>query len=56
MITVFYVLFYVYPISKARSSTVRRYQGQKNPNKMVGTGAAMRRYPTSKGKGEGVRW
>ena len=32
-------------------------QGQKNPNKTVGTGAAVRRYPTPKGKGEApVRW
>ena len=27
-------------------------QGQKNPSKMVGTGTAVRRYPTSKGKRE----
>ena len=27
-------------------------QGQKNPSKTVGTGVAVRRYPTSKGKGE----
>ena len=32
-------------------------QGQRNPSKMVGTGAAVRRYPTSKGKGEApARW
>ena len=27
-------------------------KGQRNPSKMVGTGVAVRRYPTSKGKGE----
>ena len=27
-------------------------QGQRNPGMMVCTGAAVRRYPTSKGKGE----
>ena len=32
-------------------------QGQRNPNKTVGTGAAVRRYPMSKGKGEvPARW
>ena len=33
-------------------------QGQKNPSKTVGTGVAVRRYPTSKGKGEAPerRW
>ena len=32
-------------------------QGQRNPSRMVGTGAAVRRYPTSKGKGEApARW
>ena len=32
-------------------------QGHRNPSKMVGTGAAVRRYPTSKGKGEApARW
>ena len=32
-------------------------QGQKNPSKMVGTGSAVRTYPTSKGKGEApARW
>ena len=31
--------------------------GQRNPSKMVGTGAAVRRYPSSKGKGEApARW
>ena len=27
-------------------------QGQRNPRKTAGTGAAVTRYPTSKGKGE----
>jgi len=27
-------------------------QGQRNPSKTVGTGVAVRRYPTPKGKGE----
>ena len=32
-------------------------QGQRNPSKMVGTAAAVRSYPTSKGKGEALaRW
>ena len=32
-------------------------QGQRNPSKTVGAGAIVRRYPTSKGKGEApVRW
>ena len=32
-------------------------QVQNNPSKTVGTGAAMRRYPTSKDKGEApARW
>ena len=32
-------------------------QGQRNPGKTVGAGAAVRRYPTSKGKGEApARW
>ena len=32
-------------------------QDQKNPSKMVGTGAAARRFPMSKGKGEApARW
>ena len=31
--------------------------GQRNPNKTVGTGVAMRRYPIPKGKGEApARW
>ena len=34
------------------STTWPLLQGQKNPGKTVGTGAAVRRYPTSKGKGE----
>ena len=32
-------------------------QGQRNPSKMVGAGATVRRYPTSKDKGEApARW
>ena len=32
-------------------------QGQRNPGKTVGVGATVRRYPTSKGKGEApARW
>ena len=31
-------------------------QGQRNPSKMVGAGAAMRRYCTSKGKEAPARW
>ena len=36
---------------------IHHVQGQRNPSKMVGTGAAVRRYPTSKGKGKAPeRW
>ena len=31
---------------------IAQVQGQRNPSKMVGAGMAVRRYPTSKGKGE----
>ena len=44
-----------YSMSKVRSSSreeIPHVQGQRNPSKMVGTGAAVRRYPMSKGKGE----
>ena len=34
-----------------------RVLGQRSPNKTVGAGAAVKRYPTSKGKGEAsARW
>ena len=35
-----------------RRVEIPHVQGQRNPSKMVGAGAAMRRYPMSKGKGE----
>ena len=36
---------------------ISHVQGQRNPSKMVSIGAAVRRYPTSKGKGEALaRW
>ena len=31
---------------------IPQVQGQRNPSKTVGPGAAVRRYPLSKGKGE----
>ena len=49
-----------YSMSKVRSSSreeIPHVQGQRNPSKMVGAGLAVRRYPTSKGKGEApARW
>ena len=36
---------------------ILQVQGQRNPSKMVGAGAAVQRYPTSKDKGEApARW
>ena len=36
---------------------IHHNQGQRKPSKMVGTGAAVRRYPIPKGKGEApARW
>ena len=49
-----------YSMSKVRSSSreeIPHVQGQRNPSKMVGAGAAVQRYPTSKDKGEApARW
>ena len=36
---------------------IAHVQGQRNPNKTVGAGVAVRRYPMSKAKGEAsARW
>ena len=47
-------------MAKVRSSgheEIPHIQGQRNPSKTVGTGAAVRRYPTPKGKGKAqARW
>ena len=40
-----------------RREEIPHIQGQRNPSKTLGTGAAVRRYPTSKGRGEApARW
>ena len=42
-------------MSKVRSGgreEIPHVQAERNPSETVGTGAAVRRYPTSKGKGE----
>ena len=49
-----------YPTTKVRTGSCEEtpyVQGKRNPSKTVGTGAAVRRYSTPKGKGEApARW
>ena len=41
-----------YKVRRSRHEEIPYIQGQRKPSKMVGTGAAVRRYPTSRDKGE----
>ena len=46
-----------YKVRRSSHEEIPHIQGQRNPSKTLGTAVTVRRYPTSKGKGEAPeRW
>ena len=48
---------YITGVASGSREEIPHFQGQRNPSKTVGAGVAVRRYLTTKGKGEAsARW